>query len=559
MLLNLHVKNVALIDEVELDLREGLNILTGETGAGKSLIIDAVNFALGKRMKSDVIRDDADYALCELTFSVDSDEVRDKLSQLEIPCDDDTVILKRKLMNGRSMIRINDESASAGTLKDLAGVLIDIHGQHEHQSLLYKNKHKQILDSYCGDPLKVLTDKMGILYKDYTAVLKELEDAMASDKDSDRIMELARFEADEIMKADIKEGEIEELESEYRKLSNSRKIAESIDWVHRITGYDDEAAAGSNVGRALSRLQAALEYDPELSGLCDELADIDGLLSDFNRSLASYEGSLDNSGDRFAEVEERLDLVNHIRDRYGDSLEEIREYLKGQQALIEKYSDFEAYTEELKKRAGVLKDELLKLAKEASGIRGREALILSDKIKEALLDLNFLDVRFEINVTSSEDDLGATGFDSVEFLISTNPGEKMRPLNEVASGGELSRIMLALKTVLADKDSVGTLIFDEIDTGISGRTAQKVSEKLKELSGKRQVICITHLPQIAAMADEHFEISKEVVNNRTVTGVKLLDEEASIRELARMLGGVSITENTIKSAKEMKMLAINTR
>ncbi len=559
MLLNLHVKNVALIDEVELDLREGLNILSGETGAGKSLIIDAVNFALGKRMKSDVIRDDADYALCELTFSVDSDEVRDKLSQLEIPCDDDTVILKRKLMNGRSMIRINDESASAGTLKDLAGVLIDIHGQHEHQSLLYKNKHKQILDSYCGDPLKVLTDKMGILYKDYTSVLKELEDAMASDKDSDRIMELARFEADEIMKADIKEGEIEELESEYRKLSNSRKIAESIDWVHRITGYDDEAAAGSNVGRALSRLQAALEYDPELSGLCDELADIDGLLSDFNRSLASYEGSLDNSGDRFAEVEERLDLVNHIRDRYGDSLEEIREYLKGQQALIEKYSDFEAYTEELKKRAGVLKDELLKLAKEASGIRSREALILSDKIKEALLDLNFLDVRFEINVTSSDDDLGATGFDSVEFLISTNPGEKMRPLNEVASGGELSRIMLALKTVLADKDSVGTLIFDEIDTGISGRTAQKVSEKLKELSGKRQVICITHLPQIAAMADEHFEISKEVVNNRTVTGVKLLDEEASIRELARMLGGVSITENTIKSAKEMKMLAINTR
>lgn len=557
MLLNLHVKNVALIDDVELDLKEGLNILTGETGAGKSLIIDAVNFALGKRMKSDVIRDDADYALCELTFLVDSDEVRDKLNELMIPCEDDTVVIKRKLMNGRSVIRINDESAQASTLKDLAGVLIDIHGQHEHQSLLYKSKHKQILDSYCGDPLKVLTDKIALLYRDYSSACKELEDALSSGRDSDRALELAQFEADEIIRADIKEGEIETLEAEYRKLSNSMKIAESVDFVHRMSGYDDEAAAGSAIGRALSRLQGALEYDPDLSDLCDELADIDGLLNDFNRALAGYEGSLDNSGEHFAEVEDRLNLVNHIRDRYGDTLEEINDYLKKQQELIEKYSDFDTYTKGLEKKVDDLKNDLVRLSGEASGIRSREAIVLSDKIREALLDLNFLDVRFEINVMPDEENLTASGFDGVEFLISTNPGEKMRPLNEVASGGELSRIMLALKTVLADKDSVGTLIFDEIDTGISGRTAQKVSEKLRQLSAKRQVICITHLPQIAAMADEHFMISKEVKNDRTVTGVVSLDEEASIRELARMLGGVSITENTIKSAKEMKTLAIN--
>ncbi|MCR4806867.1 MAG: DNA repair protein RecN [Lachnospiraceae bacterium] len=557
MLLNLHVKNVALIDDVELDLREGLNILTGETGAGKSLIIDAVNFALGKRMKSDVIRDEADYALCELTFTVDSDEVRDKLNELMIPCEDDTVIIKRKLMNGRSIIRINDESASAATLKDLAGVLIDIHGQHEHQSLLYKSKHKQILDSYCGDPLADITGKISVLFRDYTAVKAELEEALTSGRDTDRAMELAQFEVDEIMRADIKEGEIEALENEYRRLSNSKRIAESVDLVHRISGYEDEAAAGSQIGRALSKLQGILEFDPDLKDLCDELADIDGLLNDFNRALAGYEGSLDSSGERFAEVEERLNLVNHIRDRYGDTLEDINEYLKKQQEMVDKYSDFEAYTNGLKKKAEELRSEALKLSGEASKIRTKEAKVLSSNIKDALLDLNFLDVRFEINVVPDEENLTSSGYDSVEFLISTNPGEKMRPLNEVASGGELSRIMLALKTVLADKDSVGTLIFDEIDTGISGRTAQKVSEKLKQLSGKRQVICITHLPQIAAMADDHFLISKEVKNDRTVTEVVRLDEEASVRELARMLGGVSITENTLKSAKEMKMLAIN--
>ena len=256
-------------------------------------------------------------------------------------------------------------------------------------------------------------------------------------------------------------------------------------------------------------------------------------------------------------MEERLNRVNHIRDRYGADLKKINEYLKKQEDLIVKYSDFEAYTESLKKKADGLRKDLVKLSGEASDIRSREALVLSQKIKEALLDLNFLDVRFEINVKPDEENITASGYDGVEFLISTNPGEKMRPLNEVASGGELSRIMLALKTVLADKDSVGTLIFDEIDTGISGRTAQKVSEKLKQLSLKRQVICITHLPQIAAMADEHFRISKEVRNDRTVTEVVSLDEEASTQELARMLGGVTITENTIKNAKEMKMLAIN--
>ncbi len=555
MLLNLHVKNIALIDDVEIDLSNGLNILTGETGAGKSLIIDSVNFALGKRMPKDVVREDAEYALCELTFSADSEEVKDKLSQLDIPCEDDQVVMQRKVMNGRNVIRINGETASASMLKDLASVLIDIHGQHEHQSLLYTKKHKEILDSYCGDELSALVGRIADLYREYCEVLKELDAAEDPGRDMDKETALARFEIDEIMSAAVKEGEDEALEAEYRKLSNAKRIAEAVGAAHLCCGYDGEAAAGAAVGRALSKLRSAAEYDDELEPLINELTDIDSLLNDFNRSIAAYEDGLDSSPERFSEVEERLNVVNHIKDRYGDTVEKINKYLEEKQALLDKFSDREAYLAQLTERRDKIKGRLLELCKKASDIRKREASVLADSIREALIDLNFLDVRFEISVTADEDQPGSTGYDSVEFLISTNPGEKLRPLADVASGGELSRIMLALKTVLAARDSVGTLIFDEIDSGISGRTAQKVSEKLKQLSKERQVICITHLPQIAAMADSHFEIRKEVEGTHTKTIVDELDEEASIRELARMLGGVEITESVINNAKEMKTLA----
>lgn len=555
MLLNLHVKNIALIDDVEIDLTDGLNILTGETGAGKSLVIDSVNFALGKRMPKDVIREDAEYALCELTFSADSKEVKDKLSELDIPCEDDQVIMQRKVMNGRNVIRINGESASASMLKELAGVLIDIHGQHEHQSLLYTKKHKEILDSYCGDELNDVVVKIGNRYREYSEVVRELNEAEHSDKDKDKEIALAQFEINEILGAAVKEGEDESLETEYRKLSNAQRIAEAVGMAHLCSGYDDESAAGASVGRALSKLRSVEEYDDALEPLIKELTDIDSLLNDFNRSIAAYEDELDSSPGRFAEVEERLNIVNHIKDRYGDTVEKINAYMEEKQALLDKYSDYEAYLKELNNRHDKLHGELLSLCEKASGIRRRESGILAGKIREALVDLNFLDVKFEISVVSDEKQIGATGYDSVEFLISTNPGEKIKPLSDVASGGELSRIMLALKSVLADKDSVGTLIFDEIDTGISGRTAQKVSEKLKQLSKERQVICITHLPQIAAMADAHYEIRKEVDGSRTKTLVKELDEEASVHELARMLGGVEITESVINNAKEMKMLA----
>ncbi|MCR5419457.1 MAG: DNA repair protein RecN [Lachnospiraceae bacterium] len=557
MLLNLHVKNIALIDEVEIDFGKGLNILTGETGAGKSLIIDSVNFALGKRMPRDVIRDDSQYALCELIFSADSDFIIKKLEELDIPMEDGEIIIQRKLKNGRNSIRINGETASASTLKELSSVLIDIHGQHEHQSLLYKSKHKEILDGYCGDGLSNLLDKIRLKYNEYIDISNEYENAGNNDLDKDKEVALARFEIDEIIKAAVKEGEAEQLEAEYRKLSNARKIAEAVGFAHRNSGYDDDSSAGALVGRALSRLKSVSEYDDNILELVSELSDIDGLLNDFNRSVAAYEDELDASEEKFAQTEERLNVVNHIRSRYGNTVTEIEQYLADKQRLLEKYSDYDAYLAELNKEYVRVKNELEVLCEQASKIRNTEAVVLAEKIKESLVDLNFLDVRFEISVTADREKLSADGFDTVEFMISTNPGEKIRPLTEVASGGELSRIMLALKSVLADRDNVETLIFDEIDTGISGRTAQKVSEKLKLLSKKHQIICITHLPQIAAMADDHFEIHKAVDNDRTRTNVVLLEEKASVNELARMIGGVEITQNVIESAKEMKRLANN--
>ncbi len=557
MLLNLHVKNIALIDDVEIDFDKGLNILTGETGAGKSLIIDSVNFALGKRMRSDIVRDESEYALCELTFDADGEEVREKLKELDLPDEDGRVVMQRKVMKGRNIIRINGESASAAALKELSGVLIDIHGQHEHQSLLYTKKHREILDSYCGDGLKKILDKVGETYREYDKVSRELEEARNSEGSNDKEVAFAQFEVDEIMNAGVKEGEAAVLESEYRRLSNSKRIAEAVSYAHRYSGYDDESSAGASVGRALMKLKDVSEYDDELGTLINELNDIDALLNDFNRSIAAYEEGIDVSGERFGEVEERLNVVNRIMSRYGDSVDKIYEYLAGRQEFIDKHRDYEAYLAGLEDKHDKIRSELIKLCREASGIRSAEAAGLSAKIRDALKDLNFNDVRFEICVEFNEDNLGPLGGDRVEFLISTNPGEEIRPLSEVASGGELSRIMLALKSVLADEDSVGTLIFDEIDTGISGRTAQKVSEKLKRLSQKRQVICITHLPQIAAMADEHYEISKKVEDNRSITEVRCLGDEDSVNELARMLGGVKITDSVLNNAREMKALARN--
>lgn len=554
MLQSIHVKNIALIDDVEIELTEGLNMITGETGAGKSIIIDAVNFALGKRMPKDIVREDAEYALAELVFTIDSSEIRNVLSELEIQNEDDLIVLSRKIINGKNSCKINGETVTAKTLKMLSEHLIDIHGQHEHQSLMEKSGHMAFLDNCLSNEGKTRVEDFSKMYKEYNQLLEQLSLEKQSGNTRNRDLSLAVFEVKEIEDARLVAGEDISLEKTYAKMINAKRIAEAITSVHQITGYSNNGA-GSEIGRAISLLKNVAECDQEVSELLSSLTDIDSILNDFNRSVATYEESLEFEESDFRETEDRLNLINNLKGRYGNTIEDILIYCENKKAEIQKFEDFDAYLENLEKNVEKSKNELLDLGKKISKERKEKAKVLSEEIQKALVELNFLDANFEISVTSDENVMSSKGLDDVEMFISTNPGERLKPLVNVASGGEISRIMLAIKSTFADKDNIPTLIFDEIDTGISGRTAQKVSEKMSLISKEHQVLCVTHLPQIAAMADTHFEISKSVENGRTVTSVTSLSLEEQIEELARMLSGAEVTETVISNAREMKRLA----
>ncbi len=558
MLTNLHVKNLALIEEAEIDFRKGLNILTGETGAGKSILIDSVHFALGGKLNKDIVRENAEYALAELIFVPDSEEQLQAIRAMDIPVDAE-IIMQRKIVNGRSISKVNGETVTQNTLTELADLLIDVHGQNEHQSLLKTKKHMQVLDTFCGDELNIVLEQVKSCYESYTALKKELEQADIDVSAREKEIALASFEIEEIENAGLKTGEDEVIEQKYKKMVNSKKIAEAMNLVHLNTGYDSEKGAGDGIGRALRELRGVAGYDVALDEMQTQLADIDDILNDFNRALSDYLAKLEFGDEEFRKTEERLNLLNHLNSKYGDSIERILEYQNIQQKKLEQLLNYDAYLAHLREQTEQAKKDLIQACEKASDIRKKNAVVLSELMRQALQDLNFLEAMFEIEIRRMPNYFSSIGFDEVEFMISMNPGERLKPLTQVASGGEMSRIMLAIKAVLANKDEIGTLIFDEIDTGISGRTAQKISEKLALLSGAHQVICVTHLPQIAAMADAHFEIVKEVEAEHTLTKVRKLNDKEIVTELARMLGGAEITPVVLQSAAEMKELATNTK
>ncbi len=555
MLISLHVKNLALIKETEVNFKEGLNILSGETGAGKSIIIGSMNLALGARADKDMIRTGAEYALVELVFQITDEEMLSQIRALEIPVEEDgIIIIQRKLQAARSICKICGETVTAKQLKGLSELLIDIHGQHEHQSLLYKKNHLAILDSFAGEELSEVKKELKQVYHAYTDVKKELESLGEDESVKAKELSLAEFEYQEIEEARLVSGEDEELETAYRRMSNSRQIVEAASKAYQLTGAGEGQTAIEAVGRAVRELHVIEEYDSKAMELAQELANIDNLLSDFNRNIADYLSDMEFDGQVFADTEERLNLLNHLKLKYGGTIEKVLAYQKATEEKIEKLKNADVYRMKLESELAKITEKLQKLCEKASKIRVKEAKKLSADMVQALTDLNFLDVQFEIQVRQKEEYL-ANGFDDVEFMISTNPGEPLKSLGNVASGGELSRIMLAIKTVLASRDKIPTMIFDEIDTGISGKTAWKVSEKLGALSAGHQIICITHLPQIAAMADSHFRIAKQAVDHATVTGITELKPENRIEELARMLGGEEITDTVRENARELLQTA----
>ena len=551
MLQNLHVKNLALIDETEVEFGPGLNILSGETGAGKSIIIGSINLALGEKVQKEMLRDNGESALVELIFFVEDADTIEAIRALDIEMEDDTVILSRKITGGRAIGRINGEAVSASKMKAVASLLIDIHGQHEHQSLLSKKKHLEILDTFAKESLGDKKEKLAQCYQEYRKLKDELEHANLDGEERARELSFLEYEVKEIEDAQLTVGEDEELEAVFRKYSNGKKIMDAVGAANAATSEDDESAS-ERIGRALRELSSVSAYDERVKEMEEQLTEIDNLLSDFNHELASYLSDEEFDEKTFYETEKRLDLINHLKSKYGNTIADILKYGEEKAERITVLNDYDAYLAGLQKNVSEKEKQLEQLSREVSDIRKKESEKLTESIKNALLDLNFLDVQFMMEF--AEIDYTANGIDDAQFLISTNPGEPVKPLGKVASGGELSRIMLAIKTVMAS-DKIGTLIFDEIDSGISGRTAQMVSEKMNALGRSHQIICITHLPQIAAMADSHFLIEKSVENQATVSKIHKLTDEESVEELARMLGGVEITDTVLENAREMKQMA----
>ena len=558
MLHNLYVKNLALIDEIEVEFTKGLNILTGETGAGKSIILGSVNLALGGKYSADIIRKGAEYGYVELTFFVENKTQAEALKRKDIFPEDGVVVLSRKLMSKRSISKINGETVPIALLKDAASILIDIHGQHEHQSLLYKKNYLTILDAFAKENIKQVKEKLAKAYLIYKEQKEELEEALTDEKERNKEIGFLEFEIQEIRQAKLSRQEDETLEETYRRMTNGKKIVGNLEEAYEYTGGTNSETASEAISRALRCMQEAAGCDEQAQDMFQQLAEIDSLLNDFNRELSDYKMSFDFSEETFFEVETRLNEINRLKAKYGNSIEEILEYCDKKEERLLKLQDYDAYLAQLQKKVEETEAEVKHYSNQLSLLRKEEAVKLAEAIRKGLRDLNFLDTQFEI-VFRELGTYTVQGTDEVEFMISMNPGEPVRALGDVASGGELSRIMLAIKSVMAEKDQIETLIFDEIDVGISGRTAQKVSEKMSFIGRNHQVICITHLAQIAAMADAHYAIEKQVEDGVTKSKIFRLSKEQEIEELARILGGAKITDTVMQSAAEMKELAERTK
>lgn len=556
MLTNLHVRNLALIDEADIDFTDGLNILTGETGAGKSIILGSINIALGGKVNSDIIRQGSDYALTELTFSVTAPDKLDKLRELGIEeLDDGEVIISRKITASKSSVKINGQTFTIGELKNAADILIDIHGQHDSQMLLRERLHLDMVDMYGADEITGTLDDYRQTLSQYEDVRGRLNSLNSDEAARNREIDLLAFQINEIDDAELKAGEDEELEAAYRRMSNFQRIAKDVTGAKQLIS-EDESNVTDSVGFALRQLTSAAAYDKALEEAVNSLASAEELINDTLRMIDDYIDSSEYDEEAYEETAKRLDLINTLKQKYGKTIEDILQYADKTQERLDELTDYTAVCNKLNAELESITEELTKRADNLTKIRKKYAAKLCDAVSRGLSELNFMNNEFEAAFEDAGS-FGAHGRDKIQFMISTNVGESLKPLSKVASGGELSRIMLAFKTCMADKDNTDTLIFDEIDAGISGKTAQLVGTKMKELSKSHQIIAITHLPQIAAMADTHFIIEKGVQDNKTTTNIRSLDEAASTNELARLLGGAAITDAVLNNAREMKKLAKN--
>lgn len=550
MLTTLYIENIAVIEKTSIDFSQGLNVLTGETGAGKSIIIDSINAIMGQRTSKEFVRTGAKTALVTAQFDDVNDTVKAKLSELGYDNeDDDTLILQRTISStGKSSCKINARPASVSVLKEIAKNLINIHGQHESYELFSPDTHIDYIDSF-GELDKELEDYRE-KYKKYKALKKQLSEANSDESARLHEIDLLTYQSTELFNADVQPDETEQLENERIILMNSEKIFTLLNDAKELLDGDERTQGGvESVETAMNYIQKASSLNAEYESISESITDAYYNLRDCIESISDAAESVESDPQRLEEIEERLDLLNRLTRKYGCECNELPSLAEKMQARLEELLNYDKNRDKLEADYKIAENEVRKSAQRLSEIRKKTAKVFSERVREEMSFLNMPNVQI---VTQFEDtDFYEKGTDKVEFLISANPGEPPRPVAKIASGGELSRMMLAIKTVLASTDDIDTLIFDEVDTGISGSAAQKVGLKLREVSRSSQVLCVTHQAQLASLADAHYLISKQVEDGRTFTQVRLLDFDGRKQELARIIGGVSITDAALAHAEAM--------
>lgn len=555
MLQELSVKNFAIISSLQLEFQMGMTVLTGETGAGKSIIIDAMGLLTGGRGSSDYIRQGANKCTLEGLFSMPkSQELKQLLEELGIETEEDSLVIQRDISaSGKNVCRVNGRIVNITNLKRIGEYLVDIHGQNEHQELMQSERHIDMLDEFGGKKLLAVKEKYTRAYQEYRALEAKVRKRQKNEKEFAQRMDMLHFQSDEIASAQLVAGEEEQLLEERNKLNNFQKIADALTISYAALNGEDDSSL-DKIGTSMNELASIESLDPEYKTLSDTVQNAYYLLQEASGDLSRLIDGLELDEGRLNEVENRLELIRQMKRKYGDSIETILSYYEEITKELAEADFLEGGTGDLEallaEKQQAAHQQALTLRKE----RKHLAKELEQQILTELKELYLERTEFEVRFTELEH-LQENGLDGVEFYITTNPGEPLKPLVRVASGGELSRVMLAMKTIFSQTQGITSIVFDEVDTGVSGRVAQAIADKIYQISENSQVLCITHLPQVAAVADEHYFIEKEIVAGRTETSVRILSEKERVNEIARMLAGSEITKLTIEHAQELLAMA----
>ena len=551
MLSELSITNFAIIERLSISFEKGLTVLTGETGAGKSIIIDAIHLLVGGRGSSDFVRHGEDRAEIEGLFLLENaSTVYDKAQELGIKIEDDMVVLRREITkSGKSVCRINGKLVTIAILREMGGSLVDIHGQHEHQELMDETKHLSLLDQFGSKQITKSLSEYEQIYAKYEQAIRKLKSLNDNEQQMAQRVDLYQFQLNEIVQAQLQLDEDEKLMDEKKQLSNFERIFESVQ-----TSYNalkDEQKGLDWISLVMGEMETAAELNPEYKDMAEAVSNSYYMLEEVAGSLRNQLDNLEYDPQRINEIEARLNEINGLKRKYGQTISGILEYGAKIEEELETLLNKETHIDQLKKEISSLKKDLIIEGNELTSLRKKLAGDLTDAIHNELKQLYMQKTVFEVKINSGETFISKLGMDEIEFYLSTNPGEPLKPLSKIASGGELSRIMLALKSIFSKHQEITSIIFDEVDTGVSGRVAQAIAEKIHKVSTDSQVLCISHLPQVAAMADTHLYIEKETQDGRTKTKVKDLDHEGKIKEIGRMISGVEITDITKKHAQEL--------